>query len=950
MPTRRFHTDSRTRENFTEGGLTSLTGQPKRRWGRYVVKELVDNALEAVEGTENPAVTVRLRRVGRGHRSWISRVEVEDNGPGIPAGTLEKIAGVDAFGGTKRHYALPTRGTQGNALMTIIGIQFLADGGGPLQIETRCTEYALPVDESVVDAVPAVRVEKRGPSDTEGTAVRVEFGELGNRWGAADSIYRTLYGFSALNPHVRFKVVTVGPGGERRVTINSAPCGDSATRYEPKGSATTGRALWFSDSSFFERLKADLRAAPGLPVGQFVSEFDGLSSRKKRRAVLDALPVGRSDPIGDVFGGSNGRFCGEAARDLLQAMKAETTPRAESGLPSTLGSVGPALKDGARRLLEHSEERPISGLVERLQEGGWDGDSWEDLALYYRGSGAKETGGKRVPFVFEVAAIPFLEGSLLNGTQHRFGINQSVAYSAPNAAAQISHTGSAPDTSHRSIEAAFSGAAHPFAVVSNLTCPNLSFQDKGKQSFATGPFEGVISEVVGKALRKYERELRPALNEATRDDRPEPPELDGKAPKGFIKDAVFDLFAGVYDDATEGGRYSITMRQLFYKMRPAFQRYAKRAGYKWKCSATPTDRKELALNYDTFTGYVDEYERDVLGKRVVHRDERGFFVEPHSERRVELSTKKVRQYDPAAAVAEECGTLLYVEKKGFYEQIHVDFEITKRYDVGLICAEGYNTGAGRDLVEKIRRENPGVRLLLLTDLDVGGLGIATDANRPDALSAAESFEAERIGVTLEDVQRYGLSAESVGLNHSERTELQNRHKRDEISGDVFDFLSGGKRVEINAFSPTELKGYLEDKLQAAGVEKIRPGTEEVETPDVDGWEETRNGAIREAIGRYVQKQIGGDLIDRLVQECGDAAAIPPESERPTADAGAEEIRERILQRLEKRPPQAWTEINRDVVESVTKETTAAQNELKATVREEVLEYLSASDLVDVGSS
>jgi signal transduction histidine kinase len=38
-------------------------------------------------------------------------VEVEDNGPGIPAGTLEKIAGVDAFGGTKRHYALPTRDT-----------------------------------------------------------------------------------------------------------------------------------------------------------------------------------------------------------------------------------------------------------------------------------------------------------------------------------------------------------------------------------------------------------------------------------------------------------------------------------------------------------------------------------------------------------------------------------------------------------------------------------------------------------------------------------------------------------------------------------------------------------------------------------------------------------------------------------------------------------------------
>jgi hypothetical protein len=833
--------------------------------------------------------------------------------------------------------------------MTVIGIQSLADGG-PLQIETRGTEYALSVDESVVDAAPAVRVEERGASDTGGTAVTVEFGDSGNRWARGDSIYRTLYGFSALNPHVRFEVVTVGPDGDTYTEINSDPCGDDTTRYAPKGNATTGRALWFSEGSFSERLKADLRAAPGLPTGQFVSEFDGLSSRKKRRDVLDALPVGRSDPIGDVFGGSNGRFRVEAARDLLQAMKAETTPRAESGLPNTLGSVGPALKGGARRLLEHSEDRPISALVDRLQADGWDGDSWEDLALYYRGSGAKETGGKRVPFVFEVAAIPFVEGSYLTSTTHRFGINQSVAYSAPNATVEIFHVGDAPDTSHRSIAAAFGDAAHPFAVVSNLTCPNLSFQDKGKQSFATEPFEDVISEVVGKALRKYERELRPALNEAARDDRPEPPELDGKAPKGFIKNAVFDLFEPVYNESTEGGRFSITMRQLFYRMRPAFQRYANRAGYKWKCSATPTDRKELALIYDTFTDYVAEYEQEVLGERVVHRDERGFFVEPHSERRVELSTKKVRQYDPAAAVSEECGTLLYVEKKGFYEQIHVDFEITKRYDVGLICAEGFNVGAGRDLVEKIRRENPGVRLLLLTDLDVGGLGIAGDADRPDALSAVESFGAERIGVTPEDVERYGLHVETPGLSDRDRSRLHTFHEAGHVPGPVFEFLSDGNRVEINAFSPTELKGYLEDKLQAAGVEKIRPPAEEVETPDVPEWESVRNKAIREGIGRYVQEQIGGHLIDRLVQECGDAAAVPPESERPTADAGAEEIRERIIDKLEERPPQAWTEINRDVVESVTEETTAAQDELKATVREAVLDYLSASDLVDVGSS
>lgn len=66
----------------------------------------------------------------------------------------------------------------------------------------------------------------------------------------------------------------------------------------------------------------------------------------------------------------------------------------------------------------------------------------------------------------------------------------------------------------------------------------------------------------------------------------------------------------------------------------------------------------------------------------------------------------------------------------------------------------------------------------------------------------------------------------------------------------------------------------------------------------------RDDAPREAIGRYVQKQIGGDLIERLVQECGAPAAVPPELECSTADTGTEEIQDRILEELDERPPRA----------------------------------------------
>ena len=61
---KRFLTESRSNENFTPGGLVSLTGQDQKDWRRYVVKELLDNALEAADETDEdigtPEITVSL--------------------------------------------------------------------------------------------------------------------------------------------------------------------------------------------------------------------------------------------------------------------------------------------------------------------------------------------------------------------------------------------------------------------------------------------------------------------------------------------------------------------------------------------------------------------------------------------------------------------------------------------------------------------------------------------------------------------------------------------------------------------------------------------------------------------------------------------------------------------------------------------------------------------------
>lgn len=942
---RRFHQDTRVSENFTKDGLETLTGQSSGDWGRYVVKELVDNALEAAEQADHdePAVSVSLNVEGRGRGAYARRVTVADNGPGFDRETLEQIADVTEFGGTKRHYALPTRGTQGNALMTILGIQHLVDGG-PLTITSRGRTYELPVDADTIDGGPNVMVREQTSNDDRavadggalGTEITVEFGDAGQESAKTEPIVRTLFGFAALNPHVNLTLFGTESGGER----------DTSEHYTP--SAPGGAAHWFGRSAFEERLKADMRAAPELTVGEFVGEFDGLTSRQKRRAVTDQLGVDRDARLREAFG--DGSSLTDVVGDLHTAMQAASRTKSADNLDSTLGRIGEALRDGTKAYLDHYEaaEADLTELATDLKDNGESVDGWRDLTVYYRTSDAVDAGGHRLPFVFELAAAPLpLDANIQ--TVHKFGINRSVAYSSPRMTVEFTD-GNQNDRSHRQISSAFDDEDHDFVVVSNLICPNIPFKDKGKQSFPTEPFEDAVSDVVGKAIRKYQRDLRPMLNRLEKDAEPTGPETIPKpprAPKGYIKSTVFRLFDDVYQQATDGGTYTVTKRQLFYEMRPAFQKRADRDGYKYKNSATPHTPDPLELDDEYFTEtLIPDYETDVAGERLCHREQRGFFVEPHSNREIELSTRKVNKYDPADALGTEFDTILFVEKRGFYELIHKEHQITKRFDIGLIQAQGYSTIAARKLVEKIKQAAPDVEFLTLTDLDIHGLGIAADADAPDEFSPSESFDAERIGVTVGDVDRFNLETERAGYNRDDHSKLETHHQNGDIDQPTYEFLKDDKRVEINAIPPAELGDYLETKLEERGVDKISPAPDDIDTPDVDTWERTRERAVRKAIGEFVTQQLDDDLPDALAEK-DDRVSLPDEQERPDVDGDATSVCRAVRAELNNRPTESWPEVNERVLEDRREEAEQAQDEYADKVRDAVHDLLNEFDVVDV---
>ena len=119
---------SRSMEFFSEKDLTAQIGFAKHQWPVALLKELIDNALDACESANiPPAITVSL------HNNVLI---VADNGPGLPLEKLDRSLDYLVRVSDKTGYVSPSRGQQGNALKTLWAAPFVATGTGLIEVQT----------------------------------------------------------------------------------------------------------------------------------------------------------------------------------------------------------------------------------------------------------------------------------------------------------------------------------------------------------------------------------------------------------------------------------------------------------------------------------------------------------------------------------------------------------------------------------------------------------------------------------------------------------------------------------------------------------------------------------------------------------------------------------------------------------------------------------------------
>lgn len=161
---------SRLLEFCSRKELVAQTGHEPDAWPLVVLKELVDNALDACEEAGVPPEF--------GVQVEPGAITVVDNGPGMPPGTVADILDFSSRVSSREAYVAPDRGAQGNALKTILAMPFVLDGAaGHVEIRAHglCHQIVFTVDALRQAPVIDHRYEQRDVKN--GTSITVAWPE-----------------------------------------------------------------------------------------------------------------------------------------------------------------------------------------------------------------------------------------------------------------------------------------------------------------------------------------------------------------------------------------------------------------------------------------------------------------------------------------------------------------------------------------------------------------------------------------------------------------------------------------------------------------------------------------------------------------------------------------------------------------------------------------------------
>jgi DNA topoisomerase VI subunit B len=429
-------TTSRLLEFCSEKELIAQTGTPVKDWPVYLLKELVDNALDACEEAGRaPQINIE---VGDG------KIVVADNGPGLPVDTVKRILDFSVRVSSREAYVSPTRGAQGNALKTVLAMPFALDGSvGRVVIEAHEIAHDIHFRVDQVRQQPKLSHTCSASPVRSGTRVTM-FWPGSASLNLADARSRFLQiadDFTWMNPHLTLKASWDGAE-----VINVVATDPAWSKWRPSDPTS---AHWYT-AARLERLIAayvghEQDSGRQRTVREFVSEFRGYSGSAKQKAVLDQTGLSRAALASLCRDDAIDRNAVEA---LLAAMKVHSRPVK----PQMIGIIG-------REHMRH-----------RFTKVGAAPESFN-----YQ---------KKLEVMNEVATVVEVGfGYCPDASSRRLitGVNWSPGISNP-----FRELGQHAASLDAELEAVRAGPREPVIYVIHMASPRVEYRDRGKSSVHIG--------------------------------------------------------------------------------------------------------------------------------------------------------------------------------------------------------------------------------------------------------------------------------------------------------------------------------------------------------------------------------------------------------------------------------------------------------------------------------
>lgn len=843
---RTFHSDSRTWSNFQPEELVKLTGVSMGRWPEYLLKESLDNSAAALEehDVENGWIRVEMDD---------HYVRISDSGPGISDWVLDHILDFDKFGGSNRHHKLPTRGAQGNAIMTLVGI-VTAWSNDNMEIHRPCgpaIELSInldPIQQSI--AVERIEIGEPGPSclviplPKDGLPYRPR-GTIATKMLAIAKM------FAWMNPHISF-MIRDGRKDEHALErdpivkrFEAIPGEIGAGPVMPN--AKCGSVTWFSEEEFAERLAADIRARPETTVMDWAREF--AFEYKFKMMGADTRPISELADKGPTF------------------LKAQS---ARLQFAITAGSHTQRAQKPGFELLE--SDRMASFLR-------WHGADKEVDAEYHHIRGIHQ----EIPFAVEVCLVQMPKGAK-TAPAPILAMNRTVLYGSPSfkrlrwrEKVRGQWHGTRGDLSILCQAYEIDRGKTPAAILVHAISPSPGYSGYGKQNFNADWLQEAVSVAMEKVTLRCRKQRAGELRRTSA----------RVGPKTTIRQDLFDLLPGAVKRGTKNGKVPILVRQLYYNIRPHYFRLR-------------PDKAEL--HYGTFCVYLDEYEQNVVGDDVCLRDPRGTMYEPHSGRTLRLGTADVRKFN---VKKWEGHTIIFVEKENLASLMR-SMGVHRRWDAIIIGSKGFAVESIREVLQKYKQLLGGmVKVVCLHDADPAGYLIGYDlANNLPRFGNNVDVQVIDVGLSVEEAYENDWPDEPFKMPKSTWSMINNMHFGNKKNGkpplkirdphtgeerpifepkawDAFmpprfrsafgwDSVRGtpiGRRVELNAIGngdPTAFCDWVEAALERHGCKKVRPPDEIVD----EKLKTTRENLVSNEVGSYLMGMLGNDVVLEIMAEVG----------------------------------------------------------------------------------